>query len=389
MKTAIKLAIRNLIGAGMRTWINVFVLSITYVMIIWMQGLMAGWDYQAKRDMAAWQLGAGQYWHEQYDPFDPLTLSESHGAVPAVFAQEIANGHVVPALLAQAMMFPSGRMLPVVLHGLPAKQQLLKIPTQKFDDEGFPVVIGGLLARNTGLSVGDVVTLRWRDTFGTFDAAEVTIAGIFNSNVPAVEMQQVYLEIEKLRQMLSMPNEATLLVFSEKHRPVKDVDGWSLKSFEWLSREVEEMIKTKTVGQSILFSVLLMLAMLAVFDTQVLSIFRRQREIGTYVALGYTRTQVVGLFTVEGTMYAVFAAIVSMAYGMPFLAWQAHSGWTLPVDAGDFGMAMAQTLYPVFSAGLVVGTVLLVTIATTIVSYLPSRKIARMNPTDALKGKIQ
>ena len=80
--------------------------------------------------------------------------------------------------------------------------------------------------------------------------------------------------------------------------------------------------------------------MLAIFDTQVLSIFRRQKEIGTYIALGYTRRQVVGLFTVEGTMYAVLAALLSAAYGIPFLAWQAKVGWTMPMDTSDFGMAI-------------------------------------------------
>ena len=58
-----------------------------------------------------------------------------------------------------------------------------------------------------------------------------------------------------------------------------------------------------------LWAILLMLAMLAVFDTQVLSIFRRQKEIGTYIALGMTRKQVVTLFTLEGAMHAVLAAI--------------------------------------------------------------------------------
>lgn len=389
MKTAFKLAVRNLLGAGMRTWINVFVLSISYVLIIWVQGLMAGWNYQAKHDMAAWQTGAGQYWHELYDPYDPLTLSESHGTVPTQLADDIASGSISPALLAQATIFPSGRMLPVVLHGLQANQQVLRIPTQNLSTDGFPVVIGGLLARTAGLVKGDGVLLRWRDANGTFDAAEATVVDVFDSNVPAAEMGQVYIDIEKLRQMLGMPDEATILVFSDKHNPADNVAGWTLKTFSMLSREVDEMIKTKSMGQNILFGVLLLLALLAVFDTQVLSIFRRQREIGTYVALGYTRAQVVGLFTLEGTMYAVFAALLSLAYGMPFLAWQAHTGWTLPVNAGDFGMAMAQTLYPVFSVGLVAGTVMLVTLATAIVSYMPSRKIARMNPTDALKGKIQ
>jgi putative ABC transport system permease protein len=61
----------------------------------------------------------------------------------------------------------------------------------------------------------------------------------------------------------------------------------------------------------------------------------------------------------------------------------------MPVDASEFGMAMAQTLYPVYSIGLVTSTVIVVTLTTAVVSYLPSRKIAKMNPTEALRGKLQ
>jgi ABC-type antimicrobial peptide transport system permease subunit len=50
---------------------------------------------------------------------------------------------------------------------------------------------------------------------------------------------------------------------------------------------------------------------------------------------------------------------------------------------------MADTMYPVYSASLVIGTTVLVLLATTIVSYWPSRKIAKMNPTEALRGKLQ
>ncbi len=149
------------------------------------------------------------------------------------------------------------------------------------------------------------------------------------------------------------------------------------------------MIKMKSSGQSILYFILILLAMLAIFDTQVLSIFRRQKEIGTYIALGFTRRQVVGLFTVEGTMHAVFAAVLATLYGLPFMLWQAKAGWTIPMDSSQFGLAMAQTLYPVFTVSLVISTILLVTVVTAIVSYWPSRKIAKMNPTEALRGRIQ
>ncbi|NMD03412.1 MAG: FtsX-like permease family protein, partial [Bacteroidales bacterium] len=156
-----------------------------------------------------------------------------------------------------------------------------------------------------------------------------------------------------------------------------------------LTKSVDDLIKVKSEGTSILYFILILLAMLAIFDTQVLSIFRRQKEIGTYIALGYTRREVVGLFTVEGTMHSVLAALLSAAYGLPFLVWQAKAGWTMPLDTSEFGMAIAQTLYPVYSAGLVIVTILIIMTTTAIVSYWPSRKIAKMNPTEALRGRIQ
>jgi ABC-type lipoprotein release transport system permease subunit len=245
------------------------------------------------------------------------------------------------------------------------------------------------MAKSLNLAEGERVTIQWRDDSGTFDASEIFITDIFSVDVPAVDQGQIYIPLKKLQSMLGLPGEATILTFRDGDVQRPEVKGWIHKTSKELTKQVDEVIKMKSSGTSILYFVLILLAMLAIFDTQVLSIFRRQKEIGTYIALGYTRRQVVGLFTVEGTMHAVLAALLSAAYGLPFLAWQAKAGWTMPVDTSEFGMAIAKTLYPVYSAGLVVSTVLLVTLVTAIVSYWPSRRIAKMNPTEALRGKIQ
>jgi putative ABC transport system permease protein len=60
----------------------------------------------------------------------------------------------------------------------------------------------------------------------------------------------------------------------------------------------------------------------------------------------------------------------------------------MPEGTDDFGMAAAEHMYPYYSMGLIMGTIILVMIATTIVSYMPSRKISKMNPNDAIRGKI-
>jgi putative ABC transport system permease protein len=391
MKLAIKLAFRNLIGAGLRTWLNVIVLSFSFVVIIFMRGIMLGWDYQAKTDMTNWEIGGGQYWQKDYDPFDPFSLTGSHAPIPDEFRDEIANGDMEPFLLASGTIYPQGRLQSVVIKGINPEQSLFLLPSHKLDsvNEAIPAIIGSLMAKNIKAAVGDKMTIRWRDINGTFDAAEIVITDIFSTNVPAVETGQIYIPLKNLEVMMMMPGEATILTFrdSGKARPVPE--NWTLKTKTELTATVDAMIKTKSVGQTILYAILLLLAMLAVFDTQVLSIFRRQKEIGTYVALGYTRRQVVGLFTVEGTMHSVLAAVLSAAYGLPFLASMAKTGWTMPIDTSEYGMAIAQTLFPIYSAGLVISTVLIVTMVTAVVSYWPSRRISKMNPTDALRGKLQ
>ena len=391
MKTAIKLAYRNLIGAGLRTWLNVIVLSFSFVAIIWMKGILVGWDHQAKNDMKNWEIGGGQYWHEAYDPFDPFTLMDAHAPVPAPMLKEIEQGEAEPVLITQGTIYPSGRMQSIFIKGIPPGQHFLALPTQKLDTviSAIPAIIGTSMAQSNNLSIGDYVIIRWRDANGTFDAAEIYISDIFKTTVPTVDVAQVWIPIERLRSMLLLPGEATLITFRDQEKDHVRLEGWKLMTFEDLVADIDEMIKTKSVGQSVFYVVLLLLAMLAIFDTQVLSIFRRQKEIGTYIALGYTRREVVGLFTVEGAMHAILAAALAAIYGIPFLLWQSKTGITLPVDSSDYGFSIADTMYPVYTAGLVFSTILIVLITTTVVSYLPSRKIAKMNPTEALRGKLQ
>ena len=88
-------------------------------------------------------------------------------------------------------------------------------------------------------------------------------------------------------------------------------------------------------------------------------------------------------------MHSILAAILAAIYGIPLLYWQSLKGWTMPEGTDSFGMTIAETIYPVYTFSLIIGTTLVVLITTTIVSYIPSRRISKMNPTDAIRGKIQ
>lgn len=392
MTTLFKLALRNLLGAGIRTWLNVGVLSFAFVVIIWMQGYNLGIGEQAMRQQVEAEYAGGQYWQENYDPYDPLTLEDAHGLLPGPLQEMVNQAKATPILIVQATAYPNGRMMTASLKGIDPRQGIVSLPSRFLEQDGeeVPVLIGNRMSTSTGLKVGDVVTIRWRDADGVFDAREFKITQVFRTSVPSIDQGQFWIALDKLQELTRMEDEATMVVVEKNDN--KDlpgsVSGWVFRDLDFLMKDVKALVKQKTIGSSIFYIVLLLLAMLAIFDTQIFSIFKRKKEIGTLMALGLTRMRVIALFTLEGVMHSVLAVGVAAVYGIPILMYSNKVGWTMPGAMDSYGFAIGDTLYPAITAGLVVGTVLLVLLVTTFVSFLPTRKIAKLEPTEALRGKI-
>lgn len=386
----LKLAVKNLLGAGLRTWLNVFVLSLSFVLIIFSQGLIQGMNKQAEEAMIASEVGGGHFQHPAYDPYDPLTLTDAHGPVPAPLAALAAAGKAVPVLVAQGTIYPEGRLYTVLVKGIDPGQTVLNLPTSLLaapaDGDEIPVLIGTRMAKTTGLKKSDTFTLQWRDARGTFDALDATVVEVFSTTVQTVDSGQIWIPLARLREMTGLPGEATYVVLAPG-TPIPEAGGWVLRSRDDFLADLRAMVQAKTVGSTIIYIVFLSLAMLAIFDTQVLSIFRRRREMGTLMALGFTRGRVIALFTLEGMFNGVLGALVAAVYGIPLLAWIARTGWAMPANVDSYGFAIGERLFPSFGAGLVAGTTLLVLVVTTIVSFLPTRRIARLKPTEALRGR--
>lgn len=387
---SLHLAYRNLIGAGLRTWLSAIVLSTPYIVIIYMQGLLAGWNHKARHDTIQEEIGGGQYWHEEYDPFDPLTYEDSHGPIPSELARAVSVGDVAPILVTQATIYPQGRMQNIVIKGIAPEQKVVTLPTETLatEDAEIPVMIGKRMAKDAVLGEGDYVILRWRDVNGAFDARDARIVHIMDTDVPALDNGTFWVPLEGLRSMLQLPGEATLLVVAQQFNAPKTNGDWVFRDQEFLMQDLREMMQMENASYVILYAILLALALIAIFDVQVLSIFRRRREIGTLIALGMTRGRVICLFTIEGALHGVLAVMIAAMYGVPLFIWQARAGIPMPKAADEYGITIGDAIYPVYSVRLVVGTILVIMVAVTVVSFLPARRIAQMNPTDALRGRV-
>ena len=388
-----KIAIKNLLGAKLRTWLNVFVTALSFFMIILFSAMYDGMREHAKQVTIDTEIAGGAYWHPEYDPLDPMTFEDAHSALPGDLQLLVDQKKAFPVLVSQASIYPGGRIMPAIMKGIPPGQNIVNMPTDALsghDDIAIPVLIGKGMASDTKLNIGDSFTIRWLDTDRTYDADEGTVVHIMDTENFKLDMSHIWIPLKKAQTMLAMEGEGTYVTYEKGLPPVQDKGDWIPRDVKYLIRDMEALIEADEPNAAIMYIILLCFAAMGIFNAQVLSIFRRGREIGTLMALGMTRTRVVGLFTLEGGLNAFLAAIMTVILFGPLLWYFGNNGIWLGVDYSDgaMGIIVEKYLIPVYSVGLVVTTTIIVSIIVLIVSYLPSRRIARMKPTDALRGKV-
>ena len=388
-----KIAIKNLLGAKLRTWLNVFVTALSFFMIILFSAMYDGMREHAKQVTIDTEIAGGAYWHPEYDPMDPMTFEDAHSIIPRDIKLLVDQKKAVPVLVSQASIYPNGRIMPVIMKGISPEQNIVNMPTNALsghEEIAIPVLIGKGMASDTKLEVGDAFTIRWLDADRTYDADEGTVVHIMDTENFKLDMGHIWIPLKKAQTMLAMEEEATYVTYAEGLSIVENRDDWIPRDVKYLIRDMEALIKADEPNAAIMYIILLCFAAMGIFNAQVLSIFRRGREIGTLMALGMTRTRVVGLFTLEGGLNAFLAAIMTVILFGPLLWYFGNNGIWLGVDYSDgaMGIIVEKYLIPVYSVGLVVTTTIVVSIIVLIVSYMPSRRIARMKPTDALRGKV-
>ena len=385
-----KIALKNLLGARLRTFLNVLVTSISFFLIIFITGLYDGMRQHAKQVTIDTEVAGGAYWHPKYDPMDPMLFEDAHSILPSEIDFLIQEKKAVAVLVSQAAIYPNGRIMPVVMKGIDPAQNIVNMPTGSLSqnkDINIPVLIGKGMANNAKLDIGDSFTIRWLDSDGTYDADEGTVVHIMDTENFKLDIGHIWIPINKAQEMLAMKNEVTYVAYKEGLAKVKAPGDWIHRDVEYLIQDIEAAIEADKPGNQIMFAILLALAAMGIFNAQVLSIFRRGKEIGTLMALGMTRSRVVGLFTLEGSINAILAAVLTVFPFGVILWWTAKYGVPMPIDYSEMGFMIAKRLIPVYSLGLIFTTTVLIFTIVLVVSYLPSKRISRMKPTEALRGK--
>jgi len=239
------------------------------------------------------------------------------------------------------------------------------------------VLIGSRLADDLGMRVGQVVRL----TSDRGRARSFRIGGIFTLGIASADRQAVYMDFTTARAMFDLPTGISRIEIKVKPATnAADIAArlrrsTGLKATAWTedNSQLFEGLDAQARTGIIIKAFALITIVVGIASAMLLSIVRRQAEIGIMRAMGASKRLVVSIFVLEGTLIGFVGAIVGAGTAwlvllpLPPVA-EVQSGG-LPIDRtqGDFLLAITLT-----------------TLAAALASVLPARRAARIDPVEAI-----
>jgi putative ABC transport system permease protein len=376
---------KNFCRQGLRAILNVLVAALTLVVAVFMVSLVNGFQDQSSKNLKKTDVAGGHYRLADFDILSP-TEWEDFAFVTPPELKKMSSDEKAEVLVQQGQLFPQNRFIPAQIRGISLEQSLLELPLDSLNSykgDSIPAIIGTKMAKKSNLKKGDFVVLKWRDKYGAVDAREIEIIETVRFVNPRLNDGVVWLGLKTLRNMTRRESESSWVTVKSHQGEVK---GLSFLVPEVLMKDVIELAKHDRRNSMIMWIILMILCCISVFNSQMLNAFKRQKEAGTLLALGMTPGQLTKMFVLEGSFTAVGAVILAFFLGIPFFSWFQTVGLDIS-HLKDSTIPITENIILVFDLKQIINCLLTATLMIVFASWLPARKISRIDPSRALVGK--
>lgn len=260
------------------------------------------------------------------------------------------------------------------------------------------IVIGAALARNLRVGVGDELTLIGSGLDGSFAAAVVTVAGLFDTGVAELDRSFAELPLALFQDMFSMGNAGHQVVVNTttidrtaatlaRIEPLLPADQ-SLIVHDWdaLQPGLRQAIRADMSSAFFTYGILVILVAFSVLNTQLMSVLERTHEFGIVMALGLKPWRLGRLVLLETAIMGLLGLLLGALLGGLITSWFMVHGFSIPGMA-EFAAKfnLPGRVYPqVTSLSLFSGPVI-VFLFTMLAAVYPAQRLHRLQPVEALR----
>jgi ABC-type lipoprotein release transport system permease subunit len=406
MRLFLMLAWRNLWRHRVRTLIVVAAMALGLAMMMFYDGLVAGFQ-QAIYGNAIKILGGNIQVHasgysSQADENPLLPLANDQSIVSAALA--------LPQVQAASRRINTGGLISsregafaVEITGIePEKEAQVNLALQHViagkiltSDEADVIFIGKGLADAMDVQVGDRVVMTGRSAHEQMRKRTMTVGGIYDLGMPDIEKRTVYLSLGEAQDLYNLNGQSTEVAITLKQlgqEPMvisalkPTLPGYEITSWETNFPELKAAIETKGGVMNIFSVVILLIAGIGILNLLLMAIYERTREIGLLGALGLRPREISTLFIMEGTLMGLVGVAAGIVLGLLLNGMLKRVGldYTAFSNVTSYMALVGGRVYPTWGVDKLVSRGLTVAIISALAAFIPAREAASREPAEAL-----
>lgn len=406
MRLYFRLAWRNIWRHRGRTVIVVVAMALTLGMMMWYDGVMAGFN-DAIYGNALKVLGGNIQVHaagyaDKADQVPLLALQDDQAVVTAALAQ--------PEVVAATRRIITGGLassregaFPVSITGIePEQEKPVNLAAQHVvagryltAGDADSIFIGKGLADAMSIAVGDRISMTGRGLHNQMRLRTMTVVGIYDLNMPDIEKGMIYISLGEAQNLYDLSGKSTDVAISLKHIGQESaviaalqpkLPGYEFEPYQTSFPELKNAVGTKDGVMNIFSIVILGIAGIGIMNLLMMAVYERTREIGLLGALGLHPRQISLLFVLEGTMMGVVGMLAGVVCGLLGNALMKQVGidFSSMSSVTSYMALMGGRMYPSWGLENIVGRGLTVLIIASLAALYPAYEAAQREPAEAL-----
>lgn len=253
-------------------------------------------------------------------------------------------------------------------------------------------LVGFELAESFAVDLGKTVNVQTTSPAGRSNSMDLSVKGFSSSSFPFENKRVITVPLATAQELLGLNGRVTeyavrvsdLSKLEAIRAGLQTALGPEYEVHTWqeLNTFVRDIINRQDFIMAAIAFVLFVIALTVIGNTMLMSVFERVREIGTLLAVGVRRAQVLQLFVLEAALLGLMGGFLGAAVGQTALT--IISGIGIPFAMP--GTSSVALLRPHTSPQYTAIAVAIAILGALIASALPARRASRLNPVDALRN---
>lgn len=396
-------AFRNIVRQYRRSLFGISAVAFGVIALLLTAGFVE-WIFWAAREGAI-EVGLGHIHimrpgyleNGQADPYKYL-MAESELQVPAI-EKLPAVRTAAPRVAFTGLVSHGETTLSFIGEGVSPEKERILSPSLPIsagrnltpaDAKG--ILLGSGLAENLGAKVGDTVVLMATTSAGGFNAVEVNVRGLFTTVSKAYDDSALLVPLPLAQHLLRISGvHLSILVLDETAHTANmlkklraDFKDAGIQFVPWyeMADFYNKTVALMSQQVMVVELIIAMVIILSISNTMTMNVLERTSEIGTCLAIGRRRLQILRQFLYEGLTIGLIGGALGVLVGWLLATLISWIGIPMPPPPG---MTEGYTGAIMLTPGLAAQAFLLALTTTLLASIYPAWRASRMEIVDALR----